>query len=43
MPENYFDVTWADFEQIVNKDFIELEAAWLDDINYSSGSRTNLE
>ena len=35
-PEHCFDVTLADFEQIVNNDFIKLEAELLNDINYFS-------
>ena len=31
-PEHCFDVTLADFEQIINNDFIQLEAEWLNDI-----------
>ena len=35
-PEHCFDVTLADFEQIINNDFIQLEAQRLNDINYFS-------
>ena len=33
-PEHCFDVTFADFEQIINNDVIQLEAEWLNDSNY---------
>ena len=33
MVKHCFDVTLADFEEILNNDFILLEAAWLDGIN----------
>ena len=32
-PEHCFDFTLADFEQIIDNDFIQLEAEWLNDIN----------
>ena len=32
-PEHCFDLTLADFEQIIDNDFIQLEAEWLNDIN----------
>ena len=35
-PEHCFDVTLADFEQIINNDFTQLEVEWLNDINYFS-------
>ena len=35
-PEHCFDVTLADFEQIINNDLIQLEDEWLNDINYFS-------
>ena len=35
-PEHCFDVTLADFEQIINNDFSKLEIEWLKDINYFS-------
>ena len=31
--EHCFDFTLADFEQIIDNDFIQLEAEWLNDIN----------
>ena len=34
--QNIFDFTLADFEQIINNDFIEWEAEWLNGINYFS-------
>ena len=43
MPKHCFDVTLADFEQIINNNFIQLEAEWLNDINIFPGSQTNLE
>ena len=33
-PEHCFGFTLADFEQIINNDFIQLEAKLLDGINY---------
>ena len=36
MPKHCFDVTLADFEQIINNNFIQFEAEQLNDINYSS-------
>ena len=36
VPEHCFDFTLADFEQIINNDFIEWEAEWLNGINYFS-------
>ena len=43
-PEHCFDVTLADFEQIINNDyFMQLEAEWLNDINHFPESQTNLE
>ena len=42
-PNHCFDVVLADFEQILNNDFIQLEAEWLNDINIFPGSQTNLE
>ena len=43
-PKHYFDVNLADFEQIINNDFVQLGAEWLDDIkNYFSGGGTNLK
>ena len=39
-PEHCFDVTLADFEQIINNDFIQLQAELLNDINYFS-SKSN--
>ena len=41
-PEHFFDVTLADFEQIINNDFIQLEAKLLNDIIFP-GSQINLE
>ena len=35
-PEHCFDHILADFEQIINNDFIQLEAEILNDINYFS-------
>ena len=40
--EHCFDVTLADFEQIINNDFMQLKAELLKDINYSM-NQTNLE
>ena len=34
--EHCFDVTLSDFEQTINNDFIQLEAEWLNNINYFS-------
>ena len=31
-----FDVTLANFEEIINNDFMQLKAEWLSDINYFS-------
>ena len=36
VPERCFDVTLADFEQIINNDFMQSGAEWLNDINYFS-------
>ena len=36
VPEHCFDVTLANFEEIINNDFIQLEAELLSDINYFS-------
>ena len=33
-PEHCFDVTLGEFEHIINSNFIQLEAEWLNDINY---------
>ena len=33
-PVHCFDVTLAEFEQVMNNDFMQLEAEWLNDINY---------
>ena len=41
--EHCFDVNFADFEQIINTDFIHLEAEWLRAVNYFSRSQTNFE
>ena len=35
-PEHCLDVTLGDFEQIINNDSIQLQAEWLNDINYFS-------
>ena len=35
-PKHCFDFALAGFEQIINNDFIKLEAEWLNDINYWS-------
>ena len=35
-PEHYFDVTVAGLEQIIDNDFIQLEAEWLNDVKYFS-------
>ena len=40
--EHCFDVTLADFEQIINNDFMQLKGELLKDINYSM-KQTNLE
>ena len=40
-PEHCFDVTLADFAQIIDNDFIKLETSWLNII--FSGSHTNEE
>ena len=32
--EHCFDITGAGFEQIINNDFIQLEAECLNDVNY---------
>ena len=42
-PEHCFDVTLADFEQIINNDIMQMEAEWLNDINHFPESQTNLE
>ena len=36
VPEHCFDTTLADFEQIINNNFIQFEAEQLNDSNYSS-------
>ena len=33
-PEHCFDVTLGEFEHIINSNFIQLEAEWLNGINY---------
>ena len=44
VPEHRFDVRLVDFEQIIYNDSIQLEAEWLNDINYIfPGSQANLE
>ena len=42
MPKHCFDITLADFEQIMNNDFIQLEADQLNDIIFPE-SQSNLE
>ena len=34
--EHCFDITLAEFDQIINNDFIQLEIEWLNDTNYFS-------
>ena len=41
-PAHCVDVNLAEFEQIINNDFIQLEAAWLNDINYISSDSNKL-
>ena len=35
-PEHYFDIILADFEKIINNDFMQLEDEWLNNIKYFS-------
>ena len=37
-----FDVTLADFEPMIDNDFIQLEAEWLNDINFFSRKSNKL-
>ena len=41
--EHCFDVTLGGFKQIIDNDFTQLEAEWLDALIIFPGSQTNLE
>ena len=40
-PEHCFDLNLADFEWVINNNFIQLEAERLNDINYFSRESSN--